>query len=167
MHDTCILFNIITVFLLSNSFRWHTNMMKNLMPRPVDASFHFVFHSTIRLFWTDIWANSFSTNSLLRATAFEAWPLMFHDSHKTCLIYRHFFLCLYGTVVLGLILAGELKDRKVVYILTGDVVSLFISLIVETLTGLMKVIFPFYVVYYGIENSFSGLFPHVVQVRSK
>lgn len=92
---------------------------------------------------------------------------MFHDSHKTCLIYRHFFLCLYGTVVLGLILAGELKDRKVVYILTGDVVSLFISLIVETLTGLMKVIFPFYVVYYGIENSFSGLFPHVVQVRSK
>eukprot|EP00268_Persea_americana_P051249 TRINITY_DN5645_c0_g1_i4.p1 TRINITY_DN5645_c0_g1~~TRINITY_DN5645_c0_g1_i4.p1 ORF type:complete len:187 (-),score=29.93 TRINITY_DN5645_c0_g1_i4:280-840(-) len=50
--------------------------------------------------------------------------------------YRHLFLCLYGMVFLGLILAGELKNRKVVYILT---------------------------VYYGIENSFSGLFPHVVQ----
>ncbi|RWR76597.1 S-acyltransferase 17 [Cinnamomum micranthum f. kanehirae] len=48
----------------------------------------------------------------------------------------HFFLCLYGTVFLGLVLAGELKNRKVIYILT---------------------------VYYGIENSFSGLFPHVVQ----
>ncbi|XXG54291.1 hypothetical protein AAC387_Pa03g2213 [Persea americana] len=48
----------------------------------------------------------------------------------------HLFLCLYGMVFLGLILAGELKNRKVVYILT---------------------------VYYGIENSFSGLFPHVVQ----
>ncbi|XP_068663661.1 probable protein S-acyltransferase 17 isoform X1 [Aristolochia californica] len=48
----------------------------------------------------------------------------------------HFCLCLYGAVILGLILAGELKDRKVVYILT---------------------------VYYGIENSFSSLAPHVVQ----
>ncbi|KAK2633600.1 hypothetical protein Ddye_028430 [Dipteronia dyeriana] len=48
----------------------------------------------------------------------------------------HFFLCLYGTVALGLILAGRLKELKVVYILT---------------------------VYYGIENSFRSLAPHVVQ----
>ncbi|KAG9457522.1 hypothetical protein H6P81_002030 [Aristolochia fimbriata] len=48
----------------------------------------------------------------------------------------HFFLCLYGAVVLGLILAGELEDREVIYILT---------------------------VHYGIENSFSSLAPHVVQ----
>ncbi|KAI9186216.1 hypothetical protein LWI28_014954 [Acer negundo] len=48
----------------------------------------------------------------------------------------HFFLCLYGTVALGLILAGRLKELKVVYILT---------------------------VYYGIENSFRSLTPHVVQ----
>ncbi|XP_068663662.1 probable protein S-acyltransferase 17 isoform X2 [Aristolochia californica] len=55
---------------------------------------------------------------------------------STCKIPKHFCLCLYGAVILGLILAGELKDRKVVYILT---------------------------VYYGIENSFSSLAPHVVQ----
>ncbi|KAK3147164.1 hypothetical protein QOZ80_3BG0278900 [Eleusine coracana subsp. coracana] len=48
----------------------------------------------------------------------------------------HFLLCLYGVVVLGFILAGELKERKVIYILTA---------------------------YYGIENSFSALFPHVAQ----
>ncbi|WVZ57026.1 hypothetical protein U9M48_007472 [Paspalum notatum var. saurae] len=49
---------------------------------------------------------------------------------------RHFLICVYGAVVIGFILAGELKERKVIYILT---------------------------VYYGIENSFSGLFPHVAQ----
>jgi hypothetical protein len=31
----------------------------------------------------------------------------------------HFLICLYGAVILGFILAGELKERKVVYILTG------------------------------------------------
>ncbi|KEH24538.1 DHHC-type zinc finger protein [Medicago truncatula] len=50
----------------------------------------------------------------------------------------HFLLCMYGTVLIGLILAGRLKELKVVYILT---------------------------VYYGIENSFWDLAPHVVQVR--
>ncbi|KAF8401579.1 hypothetical protein HHK36_012524 [Tetracentron sinense] len=48
----------------------------------------------------------------------------------------HFLLCLYGTIALGLILAGRLKELKVIHILT---------------------------VYYGIENSFFGLAPHVVQ----
>ncbi|KAK2640641.1 hypothetical protein Ddye_028436, partial [Dipteronia dyeriana] len=48
----------------------------------------------------------------------------------------HFFLCLYGIVPLGLILAGRLKELKVVYILT---------------------------VYYGIEFFFRSLAPHVVQ----
>ncbi|KAH9296839.1 hypothetical protein KI387_028521, partial [Taxus chinensis] len=48
----------------------------------------------------------------------------------------HFFLCLYGVVVLGAILAGEFKERKVYRILT---------------------------VYYGIENSFLSLVPHIVQ----
>ncbi|VAH91635.1 unnamed protein product [Triticum turgidum subsp. durum] len=31
----------------------------------------------------------------------------------------HFLLCLYGAIILGFIVAGELKDKKVVYILTG------------------------------------------------
>nr|CAD1833828.1 unnamed protein product [Ananas comosus var. bracteatus] len=48
----------------------------------------------------------------------------------------HILICLYGAIFLGLILASQLKERNVIYILT---------------------------VYYGIENSFSGLFPHVVQ----
>ncbi|KAF8720946.1 hypothetical protein HU200_023352 [Digitaria exilis] len=48
----------------------------------------------------------------------------------------HFLICVYGAVVLGFILAGELKERKVIYILTA---------------------------YYGIDNSFWGLFPHVAQ----
>ncbi|XP_062215533.1 probable protein S-acyltransferase 17 [Phragmites australis] len=48
----------------------------------------------------------------------------------------HFLLCVYGALVLGFILAGELKERKVIYIFTA---------------------------YYGIDYSFSGLFPHVAQ----
>ncbi|XP_058738607.1 probable protein S-acyltransferase 17 isoform X1 [Vicia villosa] len=48
----------------------------------------------------------------------------------------HFLLCMYGTVAVCLILAGRLKELKVVYILT---------------------------VYYGIENSFWDLAPHVAQ----
>ncbi|KAJ1697675.1 hypothetical protein LUZ63_006187 [Rhynchospora breviuscula] len=51
-------------------------------------------------------------------------------------LFWHFLICLYGAVVLGLILAGQLQERKIIYILT---------------------------VYYGVENSFSALFPHVVQ----
>ncbi|KAL8231866.1 hypothetical protein R6Q57_001644 [Mikania cordata] len=48
----------------------------------------------------------------------------------------HFFLCVYGTIAIGLVLAGRLKELEVVYILTA---------------------------YYGIENSFRSLAPHVVQ----
>uniref|UniRef100_A0A1D1Z0A9 S-acyltransferase n=2 Tax=Anthurium amnicola TaxID=1678845 RepID=A0A1D1Z0A9_9ARAE len=48
----------------------------------------------------------------------------------------HFFLCLYGTAVLGLILASQMKERKIIYILTA---------------------------YYGIDNSFSKLAPHISQ----
>ncbi|KAK9086606.1 hypothetical protein Syun_029000 [Stephania yunnanensis] len=48
----------------------------------------------------------------------------------------HFLLCLYGAAVLGLILAGRLKELKVIYILT---------------------------VYYEIDYSFSSLAPHVIQ----
>ncbi|MED6169245.1 putative protein S-acyltransferase 17 [Stylosanthes scabra] len=48
----------------------------------------------------------------------------------------HFLLCLYGTVAIGLVLAGRLKELRVVSILT---------------------------VYYGVENSFLDLAPHVVQ----
>jgi hypothetical protein len=33
---------------------------------------------------------------------------------------RHFLLCVYGAVVLGFVLAGELKERKIIYILTGN-----------------------------------------------
>lgn len=32
---------------------------------------------------------------------------------------RHFLLCIYGTVVIALILAGRLKELRVIYILTG------------------------------------------------
>ncbi|XP_008795097.1 probable protein S-acyltransferase 17 isoform X2 [Phoenix dactylifera] len=48
----------------------------------------------------------------------------------------HFLICLYGAVVLGFILVGELKERRIIDILT---------------------------VYYGVENSFSSLFPYIVQ----
>lgn len=48
----------------------------------------------------------------------------------------HFLLCLYGTVVLGLVLAGRAKDLQIVYVLTA---------------------------YYGVESSFFSLAPHVVQ----
>ncbi|KAG1327770.1 hypothetical protein COCNU_01G017040 [Cocos nucifera] len=50
--------------------------------------------------------------------------------------FLHFLICLYGAVALGFILAGELKKRRVIYILT---------------------------VYYGVENSFSSLFPYIIQ----
>ncbi|KAJ8770225.1 hypothetical protein K2173_011578 [Erythroxylum novogranatense] len=49
----------------------------------------------------------------------------------------HFFLCVYGTIGLGLVLAGRLKELRVVYILTA---------------------------YYGVEKSFLGLAPHIAQV---
>ncbi|XP_026450065.1 probable protein S-acyltransferase 17 isoform X1 [Papaver somniferum] len=48
----------------------------------------------------------------------------------------HFLLCVYGTIAIALILAGQLKEFKVIHILT---------------------------VYYGFENSFYSLAPHVVQ----
>ncbi|CAL9111361.1 unnamed protein product [Musa textilis] len=48
----------------------------------------------------------------------------------------HFLICLYGAFVLGLILAGQLKEHKIIYVLTA---------------------------YYGIDHSFSSLSPHVVQ----
>ncbi|KAJ6826303.1 putative protein S-acyltransferase 17 isoform X2 [Iris pallida] len=48
----------------------------------------------------------------------------------------HLFICLYGAAVLVMILVGELKEHKVIYVLTA---------------------------YYGIEESFSALFPPVVQ----
>ncbi|KAK9146811.1 hypothetical protein Sjap_006714 [Stephania japonica] len=48
----------------------------------------------------------------------------------------HFLLCLYGAAAIGLILAGRLKELKVIYILT---------------------------VYYEIDYSFSSLAPHVIQ----
>ncbi|XP_059629621.1 probable protein S-acyltransferase 17 [Cornus florida] len=50
-----------------------------------------------------------------------------------------FLLCVYGTVANGLVIAGQLKELKVIYILT---------------------------VYYGIQNSFGSLAPYVVQCRS-
>ncbi|GFZ02918.1 DHHC-type zinc finger family protein [Actinidia rufa] len=52
-------------------------------------------------------------------------------------LFWHFLLCIYGTVAIGLILAGQVKELKVIYILT---------------------------VYYGMENSFRSLTPHVVQL---
>ncbi|XP_014518793.1 probable protein S-acyltransferase 17 isoform X2 [Vigna radiata var. radiata] len=48
----------------------------------------------------------------------------------------HFLICLYGTVAIGLVLAGRLRELRVVDILT---------------------------VYYGIENSFLDLAPNIVQ----
>ncbi|XP_015875261.3 probable protein S-acyltransferase 17 isoform X1 [Ziziphus jujuba] len=48
----------------------------------------------------------------------------------------HFLICVYGTVAIVLVLVGRAKELRVIYILT---------------------------VYYGIENSFFSLAPHVVQ----
>ncbi|KAI5587415.1 hypothetical protein POPTR_005G041000v4 [Populus trichocarpa] len=51
----------------------------------------------------------------------------------------HCLLCIYGAIALALIIAGRLKELRVVYILT---------------------------VYYGVGNSFRSLAPHVAQVVS-
>lgn len=51
-------------------------------------------------------------------------------------LFWHFFLCLYGVAILGFILAGQLKERKIIHILTG---------------------------FYGLNNSFTSLAPHVIQ----
>ncbi|KNA04241.1 hypothetical protein SOVF_201490, partial [Spinacia oleracea] len=51
-------------------------------------------------------------------------------------LYWHFFLCLYGAVAIIFILASRLKEMKIIYVLT---------------------------VYYGVENSFRGLAPHLAQ----
>ncbi|KAK6911485.1 Palmitoyltransferase, DHHC domain [Dillenia turbinata] len=64
----------------------------------------------------------------------------------------HFLLCIYGVVALGLLLAGRLKELKVIYILTGKMNSPF-SLDSNFVSA----------VYYGIENSFSSLAPYVAQ----
>lgn len=48
----------------------------------------------------------------------------------------HLLICLYGAIILALILAGQLKERRIIFILTA---------------------------YYGVEKSFCSLFPHVVQ----
>ncbi|XP_022742613.1 probable protein S-acyltransferase 17 isoform X1 [Durio zibethinus] len=48
----------------------------------------------------------------------------------------HFLLCVYGTIAIGLVLAGQLKELRVIYILT---------------------------VYYGVDNSFGSLAPYIVQ----
>ncbi|XP_010324831.1 probable protein S-acyltransferase 17 isoform X2 [Solanum lycopersicum] len=50
-------------------------------------------------------------------------------------LFWHFLLCVYGAVAIALVLAGRLKELRVIDILT---------------------------VYYGIEKSFSSLAPHVV-----
>lgn len=51
-------------------------------------------------------------------------------------LFCHLLICLYGAVVLVLILAGQMKEHKVIYMLTF---------------------------YYGFEKSFSALYAHVVQ----
>ncbi|XP_028770742.1 probable protein S-acyltransferase 17 isoform X2 [Neltuma alba] len=51
-------------------------------------------------------------------------------------LFWHFLLCLYGTVAIGLIVAGKLQELRIVHILT---------------------------VYYGVEKSFLGLAPHIAQ----
>lgn len=51
-------------------------------------------------------------------------------------LFWHFLLCLYGTVAIGLIMAGKLQELRIVHILT---------------------------VYYGVENSFLSLAPHIAQ----
>ncbi|XWS64609.1 hypothetical protein CRYUN_Cryun05aG0017900 [Craigia yunnanensis] len=48
----------------------------------------------------------------------------------------HFLLCMYGTIAIGLVLAGRLKELRVVYILT---------------------------VYYDVDNSFGTLAPYIGQ----
>ncbi|XP_024015227.1 probable protein S-acyltransferase 17 isoform X2 [Eutrema salsugineum] len=51
-------------------------------------------------------------------------------------LFWHFLLCLYGTIAIGFILAGRVKELRVLHILT---------------------------VYYGVENSFRSLAPRVLQ----
>jgi len=76
---------------------------------------------------------------------------------------------LYGTVAIGLILAGRLRELRVVDILTGNIYFQLISIFGLGFFFLLTLIL-FYpchnqAVYYGIENSFLDLAPNVVQVR--
>lgn len=78
---------------------------------------------------------------------------------------RHFLICLYGALVLGLILAGQLKEHKIIYILTGNL--MFIQMHLACVLSFYRVFvmtLPLFSAYYGIEHSFSSLSPHLVQV---
>lgn len=95
---------------------------------------------------------------------FSSGSILICDSFMSC---RHFLLCLYGTVAIGLILAGRLKELRVVYILTGNIDPQVISIL--RLSCFFYWFWDFYsylnfAAYYGIENSFWDLAPHVVQV---
>lgn len=96
------------------------------------------------------------------------FPVFFIYLNGSSVFCRHFLLCLYGTVVIGLVLAGRLKELKVVDILTGTVCIWYIHVWVYQLLGIyiiyICVCFHFLAVYYGIENSFQSLAPHVIQV---
>lgn len=88
--------------------------------------FSFTFHKlhsllalTFEQMFPLVGSQTSTISNLLSTAAYEAMPLMFHHSYNMCFFYRHSFLCLYGAVGLGLILAGELKEKRVIYILTG------------------------------------------------
>lgn len=70
-------------------------------------------------------------------------------------------------MAIGLILAGQIKEFKVIDILTGKLSFIPSSyLMIVFHLNLNNIPFPnfFIAVYYGIENSFRSLSPHVVQV---
>lgn len=78
-------------------------------------------------------------------------------------IFRHFLICLYGAVALGFVLAGRVKELKVIHILTGKLILTSSWRVVAL--GLNLTFLFLAAAYYGVENSFRGLAPQVVQVH--
>jgi len=86
---------------------------------------------------------------------------------------RHFLLCLYGTVAIGFILAGRVKELRVVHILTGTHQTCLRCVNNHIFLNWFRCCYPFWfliwsfflfaAVYYGVDKSFRSLAPRVIQ----
>jgi hypothetical protein len=76
-------------------------------------------------FWfmliSDLNALQCSLRKILQLCLTNKKSFIFFSYSDLCIISpnRHFLICLYGAAVLGLIFAGQLRERKIIYILTG------------------------------------------------
>ncbi|XP_022719745.1 uncharacterized protein LOC111277596 [Durio zibethinus] len=67
----------------------------------------------------DEWSTLSTTTNPVKAAMFQGSRSLFHY------LPIHILLCIYGTIAIGLVLAGRLKELKVVYILTVELLTLY------------------------------------------